>query len=351
MKTKIALTMAAILGLALFVGGPVPAMADDFYKGKTIRFVVGFAPGGGYDLSARVIGRHMGKYIPGNPTIVVENQTGAGSLIAANNTYRADPDGLMVGIWNGAFVLRQALGDKAVRLDARKLGWIGSPTKGTPYCGIMARTGLKTWDDVKNAMAAGKELKFGATRAGSTYDDVPKILNKTLGTKFNVITGYEGTGPILVAMRSKEIDGGCWTWESARTSARSMLDSKGDDRIVPFLIHRRWEEPEVKNIPEIPEILKENKDALSMYKAWAGSYEFQRPFSVAPGVPKDRLQLLRKAFADTLKDEVFMAEAKKSKFAVTYTPGEEIEKYVDEILDMTPKAKEDLMFLVRKSKS
>jgi hypothetical protein len=130
-----------------------------------------------------------------------------------------------------------------------------------------------------------------------------------------------------------------------------MLDSKGEDRIVPFLIHRRWEEPEVKNIPEIPDILKNNKDDLSMYKAWAGSYEFQRPFSVAPEVPKERLQLLRKAFADTLKDEVFMAEAKKSKFAVTHTPGEEIEKHVDDILDMTPKAKEGLMFLVRKAKS
>ena len=116
-----------------------------FTKGKTIRFVVGFAAGGGYDLSARIVGRHMGKHIPGNPTIVVENMTGAGSLIAANYTYSsAKPDGLFVGIWNSAYVLRQALGDKAVRLDARKLGWIGAPTKGTPFCSIMAHTGLKS---------------------------------------------------------------------------------------------------------------------------------------------------------------------------------------------------------------
>jgi hypothetical protein len=113
----------------------------------------------------------MGKQIPGNPTIVVENMTGAGSLIAANYTFNsAKPDGLFVGTWNGALVLRQALGDNAVRLDGRKLGWIGSPTKGTPVCGIMAHTGLKTLDDV---VASNREIKMGATGPGSTYEDLP----------------------------------------------------------------------------------------------------------------------------------------------------------------------------------
>jgi tripartite-type tricarboxylate transporter receptor subunit TctC len=322
-------------------------MAQDFYKGKTIRFVVGFAAGGGYDLAARIIGRHMGKHIPGNPTIVVENMTGAGSLIAANYTYNsAKPDGLFVGIWNSAYVLRQALGDKAVRLDARKLGWIGSPTKGTPFCSIMAHTGLKSLKDI---VAAGRELKMGATGPGSTYDDMPQILNRTVGTKFKVISGYEGTGTILVAMRRKEVDGGCWTWESARTTARPMLDAKGDDRLIPFAIHSRYPDPEVKTVPLIPELI-EGEDNLSAYRTWAGTYEFQRPFSVPPGTPKERLQILRKAFADTMKDPEFLAEAKKSKFDETYTSGEQIEKYVAEILAVTPKAKELLSFLMVKPK-
>ena len=338
-----------LIALIILAGTPAKSTAEEFYKGKTIRFVVGFAAGGGYDLAARIVSRHMGKHIPGNPTIIVENMTGAGSLIAANTTYKAEPDGLFVGIWNSAFVLRQALDDKAVRLDARKLGWLGAPTKGTPFCAIMGWTGLKTWKDVEKEMAAGKEIKLGATRAGSTYDDLPKILNKSIGTKFNVITGYEGTGTILVAMRSKEVMGGCWTWESGRTTARAMLDATGDEKLIPFIIHRRWDEPEVKNIPETTEVIKE-KDDLSMYKAWAGTYEFQRPFSVPPKTPKDRLQLLRKAFADTMKDPEFIAEAKKSKFAATYISGEQIEKYVDEMLSITPKAKEGLMFLVRKAK-
>ena len=349
MKQRIWLSLAPMLGIILLATGGAQSSTHDFYKGKTIRFVVGFPTGGGYDLAARIMGRHIGKHIPGNPMIVVENETGAGSLIAANNTYKADPDGLFVGIWNSAFVLRQALGDKAIRFEARKLNWIGAPIKGTPYCAIMARTGLKTWDDVKYAMAQGRELKFGGTAAGSTFDDLPNILNKILGTKFNVITGYKGEAPILVAMRAKELDGGCWAWESGRTNASAMLDAQGDDKLVPFLIHRRWEEPEVKNIPEIPSLFKDPDD-LSMYKAWAGSYEFQWPFSMPPGVPKERVKLFRKAFADTMKDPEFIAEAKKSKFAATYVSGEDIEKYVEQILSISPKAKEGLMFLVRNPK-
>jgi tripartite-type tricarboxylate transporter receptor subunit TctC len=336
-----------MLGLVLPATNLRKSSADEFYKGKTIRFVVGFAAGGGYDLAARIVGRHIGKHIPGNPTIVVENMTGAGSLIAANYTYNsAKPDGLFVGIWNSAYVLRQALGDKAVRLDARKLGWIGAPTKGTPFCSIMAHTGLKSLKDI---VAADRELKMGATGPGSTYDDMPQILNRTLKTKFKVISGYEGTGTILVAMRRKEVDGGCWTWESARTTARPMLDAKGDDKLIPFAIHSRYPDPEVKDLPIIPEIIKD-EDNLSAYRTWSGTYEFQRPFSVPPGTPKERLQLLRKAFADTMKDPEFIADAKKSKFDETYVSGEEIEKYVANVLSVTPKAKELLSFLMVKPK-
>jgi tripartite-type tricarboxylate transporter receptor subunit TctC len=342
------LATVAAASFFLSVTAPAQLWADDFYKGKTIRFVVGQAAGGGYDLSARTIARHMGKHIPGNPAIVVENMTGAGSLIAANYTYNsAKPDGLFVGTWNGALILRQALGDKAIRLDGRKLGWIGSPTKGTPVCGIMAYTGLKRLDEIVDA---NREIKMGATGPGSTYEDLPMMLNLTLGTKFKVISGYEGTGTILVAMRRKEVDGGCWTWESMRTTARPMLDAKGDDRLIPYLIHRRWDEPEVRDLPLIPDVLKKDPDKLAAYKTWVATYEFQRPYTVPPGIPKDRLQLLRKAYADTLKDPEFLAEAKKVKLEVTYTSGEEIEKYVDEMLTITPKAKELLSFLLTKGK-
>jgi hypothetical protein len=190
---------------------------------------------------------------------------------------------------------------------------------------------------------------MGSTGPGSTYDDLPQILDRTLGTKFKVISGYEGTSTILVAMRRKEVDGGCWGWESARTTARPMLDAKGEEKLIPFLIHSREPDPEVKDLPLIPEVIK-GEDNLSAYRTWAGTYEFQRPFTVPPGTPKERLQLLRKGFADTMKDTEFIAEAEKSKLETTYVSGEEIEKYVSEIMSITPKAKELLGFLMTQPK-
>jgi tripartite-type tricarboxylate transporter receptor subunit TctC len=345
MKTTLSL-LAIVAGLVLLA--PTQSSADDFYKGKTIRFVVGLAPGGGYDLSARTIGRHISKHIPGNPTIVVENMTGAGSLRAANYTFNsAKPDGLFVAIWNSGYVLRHALGDRAVLFDGRKFGWIGAPTKGNPHCSIMAHTGLKSLKDV---LATDRELKMGSTSPGSTYDDTPRILNETIGTKFKVVSGYEGSGPIYVAMRRKEIDGGCWGWESARTTARALLDAQGDEKLIPFLIHRPETDPEVTGLPLIPEIIK-GEDKLSAYRTWVGSYEFQRPFTVPPGTPKERLQILRKAFGETMKDAEFVAEAKKSKLETTYVSGEEIENYVSQIYAITPRTRELLSFLTTQAKN
>lgn len=340
----------AATAVLLLGANPRSAAADDFYAGKTIRVAVGFAAGGGYDTYARAVTRHMGKHIPGNPSFVVENMDGAGSLIAANYTYnKAERDGTFLGVWNGAFVLYQALGDRAVRLDARKLNWVGAPVKGSPGCNIMGFTGLKTMDDV---LKSGKSLKMGATRAGSTYNDLPKILNQTIGTKFDVITGYTGTSKITVAMRSKELDGGCWGWESARVTARAMLDAKGDDKLIPIIIHSKWEDPELKNVPITREYIKakSGKDGIELYNAWVNQYEFQRPLVLPPGVPQDRVETLRKAFKATMEDPEFLAEAKKSKLTLNYVSADEINGLVKEILDISPKAKDGLQFLVRKEK-
>src|SRR5918994_3639854 len=342
--------LAVAAAVVLLIGNARSATANDFYAGKTIRVAVGFAAGGGYDTYARAVTRHMGKHIPGNPTFVVDNMDGAGSLIAANYTYnKADRDGTFIGVWNSAFVLYQALGDKAVRLDARKLNWIGAPVKGSPGCNIMAFTGLKTMDDV---VESGRSLKMGATRAGSTYNDLPKILNQTIGTKFDVITGYKGTSLITVAMRSREVEGGCWGWESARVTARGMLDAKGDDKLIPIIIHSKWEDPELKNVPLTRDYIKAKggKDGVELYNAWVNQYEFQRPLVLPPGVPKERVEILRKAFKATMEDPEFLAEAKKSKLKLDYVSADEIDGLVKEILDISPKAKQGLQFLVRKEK-
>jgi tripartite-type tricarboxylate transporter receptor subunit TctC len=347
MQNRTSVSVLVLTALAVATVTP-SAVADEFYQRKTIRVSVGFSAGGGYDTYARAVARHMGKHIPGNPTFVVDNMDGAGSLIAANYTYnKAERDGTFIGVWNSAFVLYQSLGDKAVRLDARKLNWIGAPVRGSPGCNIMAFTGLKTMDDV---VKSGRSLKMGATRAGSTYNDLPKILNQTVGTKFNVITGYKGTSQITVGMRSKELDGGCWGWESARVTARAMLDAKSDQKLIPIIVHKKWEDPELANVPLTRDYIKAKtgKGGVELYNAWVNQYEFQRPWIAPPGVPGERVEFLRKAFKETLSDPEFLAEAKKTKLEVEYVSADEINGLVKEILGISPKTKEGLQFLVRK---
>jgi len=345
-KGVLALAAAGLL----IMGNAARATADDFYAGKTIRVTVGFSAGGGYDTYARAVARHIGKHIPGNPTLVVDNMVGAGSLIAANYTYsKGNRDGTFVGVWNSAYVLYQALGDKAVRLDARKLNWIGAPIKGSPGCNIMGHAGLKSMDEI---IKSGRALKMGATRSGSTYSDLPRILNQTVGTKFDVITGFKGTSQITLAMRSKELVGGCWGWESTRVVARAMLDAEGDQKLIPIIVHKKWEDKELANVPVTRDYIKAKagKDGVELYNAWINQYEFQRPWVMPPSVPKDRVAMLRKAFKDTFADPEFLAEAKKTKLTVEYVSADEINGLVKEILDISPKAKAGLQFLVRKTK-
>lgn len=350
MKKGLYCLLTLAVGFAFVAGASTYALGEEFYKGKTIRIVVGFSPGGGYDTYTRAAARHMGKYIPGNPTFVVQSMTGAGSLIAANYIQnRAKRDGLTLGNWNSAFILYEALGDRQVRIKSRELNWIGAPVKGGPACGVMGFTGLKTLEDVLNTK---KPIKMGATRAGSTLNDLPKILNLTMGTKFDVITGYRGTSTIRIAMQKKEVEGACFGWESMRVTGRAMLDASGDDKFIPFVIHNRWPDLEVKDLPLTPEVIKAKggQKGLDIYNAWVGHYDFERPIVAPPGVPKERLAILRKAYKAALSDPQFLAEAKKSKLAIRYVSPKEINAGVEKILATTPKAKEALMFLVRKKK-
>jgi len=343
MKTTLGRIFLA--AVAFWVGGTA-ARAEDFYQGKTIRMMVFGAPGGGYDTYTRMIARHIVRYIPGQPSAVVENMEGAGGLVLANYLYkRAEPDGLTFGTFNNSLIVQHALGDPRIRLDFTKYGWVGAPSVGAPMCMVMGFTGLKTLQDVLNYK---KPLKVGATRAGSTGYDLPLIMNKTLGTNFEVISGYTGTSTTRVALQKRELQAFCSQWESMRVTARAMLDAPGDDKLIPFIINERsWEDPEVKNLPTFKEAIKDPKK-YSIYESWAFQMDFQRAFSLPPGTPKDRLEILRKAFVATLKDPELLKDAAKSKLVITPVPGEKVEKLVEAILNMPREAKESLSFLVRK---
>ena len=342
MNKKFLRLVKLVLGLFLCVSAPGTALGEEFYKGKTIVFIVGLPPGGGYDTDTRAVARHIGKYIPGNPTLIVQNMVGAGSLTAAHYIYNsAKPDGLTVGVWNSGLVLRQALGDRAVKFKADQFGWIGAPSKGYVTCAVMGFTGLKTLKDVLNSK---KPIKMGGSRPGLVTHDLPGILNLTLGTKFDVISGYEGTSRIRIALQIKEVDGACWIWDSMRVIARSMLDAKGDDKLILFLItHGDSQDPEVKDLPRLTEVVKgkENRAIVNAYLQ-----QFQLPLTLSPGTPKERLGILRKAFKATLEDPEFLAQAKRSELDIDYASGEEIEKFVAQILAISPEAKAKLQFLL-----
>ena len=331
--------------IALCVGYAMAA-AEDFYRGKTVRLMVFGAPGGGYDTYTRMIARYLVRYIPGHPSAVVENMEGAGGLVLANYLYkRAQPDGLTFGTFNNSLIVQHALGDPKIRLDFRKFGWVGAPSVGAPVCMVMGYTRLKTLEDVLNYK---KPLKIGATRAGSAGYDLPIIMNKTLGTKFDVVSGFTGTSTTRIALQKRELQAFCSQWESMRVTARAMLDAPGDDKLIPFIIHERsWDDPEVKNLPTFKEAIKDPKK-YAIYESWAFQMDFQRAFSTPPGTPKDRLEILRKAFQETLKDPELLKDAKKAKLVITPVPGEKVDKLVDAILNMPADVKESLSFLVRK---
>lgn len=335
--------LTAALVPALIAWFSTTTQAEDFYKGKSIRFIVGYAPGGGYDTYTRAIARHIGRFIPGHPSAVVENMEGAGSLLAANYMFsKADPDGLTVGNFNSGMVTQQALGSRGVRFDGRKFGWIGAPVKGFPACMIMGFTGLRTLDDVLKNSA---KLKFAGTRAGASGVDLPHIMNELMGTKIKVISGYRGTSATRLAMRKREADGICSGWESMRVTARAMIDAQGDDKLIPFIINGHMEDPEVKDLPQFTQVLK-GEENVKAFKTWANQYDFQRPLMVPPKTPKDRLEILRTGLQRTLTDPQFLAEAKSSKMLIDNVTGVEVEHIVDEVLSISPQIKKKLQFLV-----
>jgi tripartite-type tricarboxylate transporter receptor subunit TctC len=344
MRKRSVIGCALVSAFTLLPASRQQSFAQDFYKDKIIRFIVGQAAGGGYDTYTRAIARHMIKHIPGNPAVTVENMTGAGSLVAANYLYnQAKPDGLTVANWNSAFVLNQALGDPNVRFDARKFGWIGAPSKGLPVCLIMGFTGLTSFDEIRKS---GKALKMGGTAPGSHSVDLPLMLNRMSGTKFSVVSGYQGTAQVRLAMQRREVDGDCTNWESVIATRRDLIDAKGDDKLIPFLIHTRLGDPEVKSVPLFTEVLKDSVH-VSTYRAYMSQMEYQRPLTVAPGTPNDRLETLRRAFKATLADAEFRAEASKLKLDITYVSGEEAAQLANEVLSISPKVRENLQFLLQ----
>ena len=315
-----------LCALTPLINGTPSAAQETFFKGKTIRIVVGFSAGGGYDLYARAIARHMGNHIPGNPTIVVENMAGAASMISANHVYKvAKPDGLTIGHFIGGLFLQQILGRQGIEFDARKFEYLGVPIKDT-YCIGLTRasgvTSLESW------MAAKTPVKIGGTAPGSATDDIPAVLQAALGLPLQIVSGYKGTAEIRLAADSGEVAGFSTGWESFKSTWRKSLET-GEAFIAVQAVAKPHPE-----LPKVPLAIKYAKTDEARKLIQVGAQDpgtLARPFVLPPGTPKDRVLVLRKAFMDTFTDPEFLAEAKKSNLDIAPIGGDEIAKTVDNL--------------------
>jgi tripartite-type tricarboxylate transporter receptor subunit TctC len=330
------IAIATLLLLAA-IASPQVAAADeiaDFYRGKQVKLIIGYAPGTGYDVHARLLGRHLGKHIPGEPTIIPQTMEGAGSLRAALYVFNvAEKDGLTIGAMNRSMVLAPLLGTldaSQANFDPRQLGWVGSMNTATTVGVVWGASGLTKFDDLRQ-----KEVIVSSDQTTSDSYVFAQLMNNLLGTKLKVITGYSGTTASYLAMERGETTG------YMGTSYSSLKSTKPDwirDKKVNILIQVALKpDPELPNVPIITALAKSpsERQALELLLA---PQEMARPYFTTPGVDSKRLAALQKAFMDTMKDSAFIADAQKMSIDIDPMDGKDIKVLLDKIYKTPPEA-------------
>jgi tripartite-type tricarboxylate transporter receptor subunit TctC len=331
MRIQTITRLAAIAAVALTM--PPPAQAEsvaDFYKGKTVELLIGYSGGGGYDVYARLLARHMGKHIPGNPNIVPRNMPGAGSLVLTNWLYNvAAKDGTVFGIIGRGTGFDPLLGNDAAKFDATKFNWVGSMNNEVSVCAAWHTAGITNWKQLLK-----QEMTVGGTGPSADTDQFPRIMNGVLNTKFRVISGYPGGNDINLAMERGEVQGRCgWSWSSVKSTRWSWFTEKKVHVLLQLSLEKHEDLPKVPLITDLADTPDE-KQILSLIFA---RQALGRPFLAPPGVPADRAAALRKAFMDTMKDKDFLAEAKKAKLEVNPISGDAVQKIMVNAAKTDPK--------------
>jgi tripartite-type tricarboxylate transporter receptor subunit TctC len=321
--------MAVFLG---FFSLPSAFAQQPFYKGKTVHIIVGFSPGGGFDVYSRAISRHLGRYIPGGPNVIVENMTGAGSLIAANHIYKvAKPDGLTIGNINGGLFLQQVMGAPGIEFDAVKFEYVGVPVKDKSVCVMTKASGFTS---VEKWMASKAPVKLGATGPGSLTYSVPLILKEALGLPIQLVSGYKGIADVRLAAEGGELAGVCgWTWDSLKATWTKALDS-GDAVVVLQTVPQA-----ISELPKIPLAIAFAKNDEARQLIQAGIHDVSDvsySYVLTPGTPRARVEILSKAFADTMKDQEFLSDTKKSRLGIDPMSAEELEKTIGRLFKLSP---------------
>jgi tripartite-type tricarboxylate transporter receptor subunit TctC len=328
LRAILRLSGAALLVAMMPSAGQADSVAD-FYKGKTVDFYIGYSVGGGYDIYARTIAQHIGKHIPGNPTVVPKNMTGAGSLKLANWLYQVAPkDGTAIGAIGRGTAFDPLFKLKGAQFDATKYTWLGSANDEVSVCVAWHGYGVTKFEDLKT-----HDLVVGGTGASADTDQFPKIVNAVLGTHFKIITGYPGGNEVGLAMERGEVQGRCgWSWSSVKSL---HLDWVKDKKIFVLVQLSLSKHPDLPDVPLVMDLAK-NDEQKRMLKLVFVRQSMGRPYLAPPGLPPERAAALRKAFMDTMHDKDFLAQAEKSQLEINPVSGEDIQKLVEEAYAVPP---------------
>jgi tripartite-type tricarboxylate transporter receptor subunit TctC len=323
--TRIAL--AALAALAIAAAQARADSVEDFYRGKTITLAIGYSTGGGYDLYGRLLARHLGKHIPGQPTIIPQNREGAGSLRATIYIYNAAPkDGTVIGTFSRSMAVAPLLNDAP--FDASKLTWLGSISTDVNVCMTWGPSPVKTWNDMLT-----KNFTMGGLGAGADPDIFALMFKNVFGAKLKLVSGYPGTNDVALAMERGEVDGMCGlSWSTVKTRHADWIAGKKVNIPVQAGLHK---EADIPDVPGVMDLVK-GEEQKQIVRLILASQEMARPFAAPPGIPEDRKHALIAAFDATMKDPEFLAEAAKMKADVNPVSAAAIEELVNDIYK-TPK--------------
>ena len=337
--TRAAILAAAVAALLSALSSSVAAQEDDFYRGKTVTIIIPIGPGGAYDAYARLVSRHLGKQLPGNPTFVARNMPGAGGVIASNYLYNVAPqDGTTLAIITSSFANEQLFDNPQIKYDARRFLAIGRLLDTTSVLFFWHASPIKTLDDM---------LTKPSTIAISSVNEVPayrlRAMNKLLGTPFRAIPGYPSARDYVLAAERRETDGGTSTFIGLSQLFSGYLKDKKLNLLVQFAINR---DPDMPDVPTVMELARD-PEARQIFRMLVSNDEIGRSIFTTPNVPPARLAMLRAAFQSTLADSEFRAEAKQLKLPLVPKTGEEMQKVVADIFDISPETLAKVRELIR----
>ncbi len=314
---------AALASIAIIASAPVFANeVENFYKGRNISFLVGVSQGGGYDTDLRLVARHITKHIPGRPNAVPQNMTGATGLVMANYMYRVAPrDGSVVALIQNGLPTYQAVGREGVQFDAREFQWIGSVAPTVEAMITMVASNIRTVEDAKK-----REVIAGSNGASGITYMYPLMMNDMLGTRFKMVTGYPGSGQLNLAMERGEVDARNNSWTSIKSTKPNWIK----DKLIHVLVYSGPQQDDLPGVPHFLEMIQNPEDrAVARVVTSGGS--LGRPFTVAPGVPTDRVAALRTAFTDMLKDPEFIKDATSMRIELQPISHQELKKVIDDL--------------------